>query len=669
MRSTLRKKLLVSATLIAILGAAPAAFAAVGATGTTVAADATPTVSGAAGFTGGDGTAGSVGGYGIDVTSGAAAPAAGTILNVNSATITGGMNSAGTVRQSAVNAGANTTVNFSGVTNTLSGGLTSTGTVNIGGIQNSVITNGATSSANTTTIGTSQAAGTNTVGGNVTVNGALLLGISSTQANTGQIVQTGATSTTLTGASIRPYVTDTGMASGDKVVLVKNAASAGFSAATATGQTTAAGATYATDSSYNTLVRTWTSGVATAGTTFAGTDKFGVAISGTDVVLRTDIASVAALTGNRNSGQGSAFDTASNYNGATRNLVILNQAVQNLNTTEGVRRAADQLRPEASGATMQVAQNAVTGHLSTIENHNNAMRLASYGITGASAGDSSRGIGLWMEGFGSTAAQSEASGYTGYDATTFGATFGADKEIMKNGVLGFSLAYARGQVDEKGNRKGDTLDSNSYMASLYGTWSNSLLYTDVSATAGYHDYTQHRDITMPNYVQSASANYGAIQLGAKAEVGFPIKIAEKTYVSPLANLDYNHLAVDKYQETGAAGANLSVNAKDYDSVRGGIGASLASTFTTGSGIILTPTLRALYVHDFSSNSNDSTVSYVDGGRSFVVASADPVRDSAVLGASLDIGTGSNMTTTLAYTGEYKQDYISHGGQLRFRFDF
>jgi len=332
-----------------------------------------------------------------------------------------------------------------------------------------------------------------------------------------------------------------------------------------------------------------------------------------------------------------------------------------------VRKAADQLRPEASGATTQIAQNAVTGHLATIENRNNSMRLASYGIIGASAGDASQGMGLWMEGFGSTAAQGERSGYTGYDASTYGATFGVDKELFKNAVLGLSLAFAKGQVDEKGNRKGDTLDSDSYIASLYGSWSNSLLYTDVSATAGYHDYTQKREVTMPNYVQTANANYGAVQLGAKAEVGFPINIAEKTYVSPLANLEYNHLMVDKYHETGAAGASLAVSSKDYDTWRAGIGASLASTFNTG-GLILTPTLRALYVHDFS-NTSDTTVSYVDGGKSFVVANAKPVRDSAVLGASLDLATGSYWTTTLAYTGEFKEDYSSHGGQLRFRIDF
>lgn len=629
------------------------------------------TVTGGQGVAAVGGGAAGTSGYGIN-----AQGLAGSIVNIHGATVSAGDLNGGTQQTVAVNGNANTTLNFAG-TNVLGvaagtrGGLTSTGTVNIGGISDHDVANGARSATGATAAGTSRLTGSHTVHGNIDVsNGTLVMGIGQTSDRTGRLIQDGTLrNNTLNDASIRPYVTDVTIANGERVVIVRsgNAANNYFTnGGTAVGQTTAA--TFATDSSFNTVVRTWTMAKGDAAN-FGGNDKYGDAIQLGDLVLRANVATAESVAGDRTSGQGSAFNTAANVVSTNTNMVALNQAVQNLNTTAGVRSAADQLRPESSGATAQVALSAVTGMVSTIENRNQAVRLASYGMTGVSSGEATRGVGVWMEGFGTTATQSEREGFNGYDATTLGMALGADVEVATNTRVGLSYAYAYGKVDEADNRSGDTTDVNSYMASLYGSWANSMMYVDVSTTAGYHAYDHVRKITMPNYVQTANANYGAIQFGGKAEIGFPIKVAESAYVTPLTNLAYTRTMIDGYTETGAAGANLVVDERTVDSVRGGLGASLAATVNVSEGVSMVPSVKAVYVREMGSNNTDNTARFAEGGNSFVVSGARPERNVAVLGAAVDVLAGSSVTATLAYDAELRSDYVAHSGQVRLRYDF
>lgn len=622
-------------------------------------------VTGGAGGAGGagglgvlNGAAGATGtaGFGVHVN------AVGATLNINGATLAGG--GAGAV--DAVRGIAGSTINFQG-TNSLTGGLSSAGTVNIGGISANSVANGATSTAGRTVIGASQPAGSHTVGGNFVSTGTLVTGIGATQARTGQVLQ-GAVARTndLTGASIRPYVTDAGLGSGQRFVLIRNSnAGTTYTGTGTAGQTT--GATFATDSSFNTIVRTWSVGRGDA-SNFSGADRFGAPIDNRDFVLRADMASGQAITGDRTTGQASAFDTAANYTGTAPGLVVVNQAVQNLNTVDAVRQAADQLRPEASGATVQVARSAMTGMVQTIQNRSSALRLADLGLTGVATGEAGRGLGTWGELFGSLASQNAAKGFTGYRADTWGLAFGADTEIADRTRFGLSLAYARGNVDEKDNRSGNRMELDSFLASVYGSWNRASVYVDAAIAVGRHSYDHTRKITIPTLTETAKADYNGLQFGGHAEIGFPIKAAEGLYVSPLATLSYIHTKVDAYTETGAAGADLRVDGRDVASFRGGVGASVSSSFKSDD-ITWTPSARALYVREFANGSQNSNVRFADGSDGFVVSGADAPRGSAVVGLSLAAALPNGMTLSGSYDAEMRSEFRSHTGFLRIRYDF
>lgn len=351
--------------------------------------------------------------------------------------------------------------------------------------------------------------------------------------------------------------------------------------------------------------------------------------------------------------------------------MVLNQAVQNLNTVDGVRRAADQLRPEVSGATDQIVLNALAGTHGTIEQRTQSLRFQSLGLSGVSAGDDrpDRGVGLWVQGFGTSGSQSERNGFSGFDVRTAGAAVGSDVEVAEGLRLGLAFSYARGTVKESGHRSDDRQTVNSYIGSLYGSYNHEMFYVDAVVSGGRHNYEQTRVVSIDTFTGTASADYGADQYGGKIEAGMPIAVAERVFVTPLANIAHNRLSIDGYTETGAAGANLAVSGRTVSSTRVGVGASVAAELGGTGGVGFTPTARVLYTRELGDRDYNTTVRFAEGTQTFTVAGAPLERNALQLGIGMDFKAASGVTLTAAYDAELRKGYTGHSGLLRLRLDF
>jgi len=635
---------------------------------------------------GGSGGTGDGVGSGGNGTTAIDATGAGTrILNIHQATVTPGSGgaggaggAAGTAGTTAIGIGNSTTLNLGNAatsiatTNSLGGAVTATGSNTIVNFYDTNTITGAFSSEGgrvnlgVTKDTTLNGAFTLSTGG---TGGTLANTIGATQATSGQINNgNNAGGITLNNSVLEPRVVGVGTANGEKIVLITNVNNAAAVNVGTAAARTATGAV-AADTSYNTLVRRWSIGA--GGTNgFGGLDKFGNTISATSLVLKTTINSATSIVGNRSSGQAAAFDTAANYtgNGTRSELVALNQAVQNLNTTDGVRRAADQLRPEVSGGTSQAAQNALNGVTGVTEARTQSLRTAAASQgSGIASGEALRGLGVWVQGFGSTASQNARDNYTGYDVQTYGMAVGGDVRVTDSVRAGLSFAYARGTVDETGNRSGNTLDVNSYIATAYASYTGSAVYVDVSANAGRHDYDSTRLVNVVS--GTAKANFDGTQYGGKAEIGYPIALGSRASITPLASLAYSHLNVGSYSETGASGANLAVESQSVDSVRSGLGAKAGATIVKTAEWEVKPSLKAVWVHEFSRDAVDATARFAAGSTSFVTSGAKPAAEAAVLGASVDVVNVANITGSLTYDAEIKEGYVGHSGLMQLRHEF
>lgn len=401
------------------------------------------------------------------------------------------------------------------------------------------------------------------------------------------------------------------------------------------------------------------------------TDTDGVSYgTGYTNIILTNSGSNAA--GSASGTNGAGVKAIASYSGSNAAMTELSNAVNNLTSAADIEKAGAQLRPSANGATTQAALGAVGQAVNTISVRTDSVRAASAetgGGTGVSSGEMLRGLGVWGQAFGSTATQDRRLGVDGYSADTYGIAFGADAKVLDPLRLGLSFAYARTGVDDAGSREGSGQTINSYIGSLYGTYTANRWYVDGALTYGHHTYDGTRVINITGAArQTAKSSYGGNQYGAKAELGVPFAVGSGVTVTPLVGIAYNHLRQDGYTEKDAAAA-LTVGSSNTDSIKSSLGVKASSTVAQWREWNVRPNARAIWSHEFNTKAHDQTSAYVDGGSSFTNTGTDAASESFTLGIGLDLASVRNTTLSAKYDAGLSDRYVSHTGSLQARMEF
>lgn len=404
------------------------------------------------------------------------------------------------------------------------------------------------------------------------------------------------------------------------------------------------------------------------------TDSHGVSFGSgyTNFVITADRLNAAGVAGAAGGLNGAGIGALVSYAGSDPSLQALSQAVNNLTDAAEIRRAGAQLRPETTGNTAQASLGAVSSALSTVQVRSDAVRVASAGVgtgeSGVSSGEVLRGLGVWGQGFGSTATQRERKGVSGYDADTYGLAFGVDAKLADPLRAGVSFAYARTGVDASGDRSGSGQDIDSYITSLYGTYTGTGWYVDGALTYGLHAYDGRRRLSIAGApTQTLTAEYTGQQWGAKAEAGVPLAFGT-VVVTPLASLAYNTLKQEDYSETGGAAA-LRVGSSSTDSIRSGLGGKVSARVATFGNWEVIPNARAVWHHEFNGSAPDQTSGFVAGGASFTTPGSDIAADHLTLGLGLDLASVRNTTLSAKYDADIADRYLSHSASLQLRTEF
>lgn len=340
--------------------------------------------------------------------------------------------------------------------------------------------------------------------------------------------------------------------------------------------------------------------------------------------------------------------------------------LQNLDNEQQVRNAAEQLRPETNGASMQAVLGVTDKVQGLVDTRLDNVHLASMqGKRGIATGDQANGSGLWVQAFGFQGDQDRRSGVDGYNANAFGFAAGADTLLSGEKVrVGAALSYANSNIEDDGQRRGNRTDIDSFQGTVYSSWLFDGWYLNGSVGIGQHQFDSKK-LVLNNAV---SGNHDAWQYGGKLDAGRPFRIGNATLV-PVASVAYSHLSQDSYTEKGIGAQRVSQD--DTDSLRTGFGAKAILPLMDG-GVRAGLELRAIWLHEFGDRSQDTTAQFTGGGSSFTVKGVRLARDAANLGASLKFsGTNDGMEQSLAfsYDAEVKSQYVSHTGRVQARFDF
>lgn len=374
-------------------------------------------------------------------------------------------------------------------------------------------------------------------------------------------------------------------------------------------------------------------------------------------------AATAAQTANGTNNQnvGTVFDTL----GGTMDPQ-LSQILTNINTgnAQQVNDTLDGTLPPVNGGEFGASMNMAEGNFTLAGD-----RLAGQrnGGTGAASGGVPEGVRFWGQAFGQTADQSTRGGVAGYDSRTLGMAFGADTDNMyDDAVVGLSFSYANSDVDSDNATTTET-EVDSYQLTLYGDYDLDDR-TYVGAMLGYvfsqNDGTRHNVGGVPGL--TARADYDSHQIVARAETGrdYHSPALKGATLTPTLMAQYVFYKADDYTETGAGGANLTVDNDSLHMFEVGVGVDASWQFKQENGGVLEPEVGVGYRYDFIGDNLEATSRFTGGGASFETEGFDPAQSKINFGTGLSYTTPDSWEISARYDYEYKSDYDAHSGYAR-----
>ena len=325
----------------------------------------------------------------------------------------------------------------------------------------------------------------------------------------------------------------------------------------------------------------------------------------------------------------------------TLNIAALNvQEALARGDTEYVETGTTKLLPQDKPVAQSVATSVQNQVLSVATN-----RMSGAMVAGRNGGDFANAeYGVWAQGLYNHSKYADE--FTG---DTMGIAVGADALIADKYTIGIGYAYNESDVEAKND-----VDITSNSLFVYGQYKPNQWY--VNGTLNY---------TMSNYTNKVAAfgivhdeEYDVDSFGGQLMGGYDMAFG----LTPEAGVRYLHIAQDGYNSVLGAVSDAS-----YDYLTGVIGAKYAFTIESGSDWLFRPELRAAATYDFMSDESIATVD-IPGVGSYVM----PGERLSRFGGEFGIGLAAlynGWEISVNYDLDLHQDYTSHTGMLKFRYDF
>jgi outer membrane autotransporter protein len=262
--------------------------------------------------------------------------------------------------------------------------------------------------------------------------------------------------------------------------------------------------------------------------------------------------------------------------------------------------------------------------------------------------------GAWLKGFGYFGSQGAQDAFGAYNFNIYGTMVGYDTPLVHapfDGVtrVGFGVGYERSTIN--GTTFSANTDFNTYEATAYIAHENGPWFVDGDLSVGWNDYSGTRNISFPGVTQTAQASYSGQDYTAFATTGYHF-FAGGTTITPLASLQYTHMDIGSYGETGAGSIDLNVQSQHYDFLESGLGVKVADPFRYLNGTYV-PEVHFKWFHELINPSAQDTAAFaVAGSPSFTTPGLKPAADTFDVGTGLTFLSCSCTARTWSIEGTY-----------------
>ena len=295
-----------------------------------------------------------------------------------------------------------------------------------------------------------------------------------------------------------------------------------------------------------------------------------------------------------------------------------------------------------TGAGMPGAQAAVAGGILAAEVQGpaaNAAGLANPAVRG-----------LWLENTDSAGSVNSDSNVEGFSKSNFGFLAGYDTEISKGFIGGVMGGFTHTDVTSSDASAKAGVDAIQF--GVYGSKKLGALEIGLAAAYGVDHFKDNRAVSIGTDVTQVAGTDDGSQIQAALQGGYPINISG-FMVKPLAGLQYAHLSVNGFTETGSDSLALGVPAQGYDSWRPYLGIEGNRYFTLDQDLGVIPRLNL----SVSQELDNAAVGYqttLNGapGSPFAVTGIAPSSTMVGLEAGLKLVFGKQFNLFANYQGHF-----------------
>jgi len=351
----------------------------------------------------------------------------------------------------------------------------------------------------------------------------------------------------------------------------------------------------------------------------------------------------------------------------TAPILVPIAAINTLTTPAAVITAIAQLAPSAPDLavslvtfqTTQQFQNLWLSHLDSVmcgqvnQPYDPARRPESE--TSTCQATDPRG-GWWAKGFGYYGSQAAENAFVGYNAGTYGTMIGYDAPIGIGTRVGLGLGYARSNID--GQTFSANTDANTYQATAYMSHEDGPWFVQGDVSFGWNDYSGTRNISFPGINSTADANYSGQSYTGFMTTGYHY-FTDGLTLTPLASLQYTHVNLDSYAETGSS-IDLNVNSQNYNFLESGLGARAARPFAYDDGTYV-PEIHFKWLRELVNPTVTNTAAFaVAGSPSFTIPGFKEGDNTFNLGVGLTFLSCGCTARTWSLEAVYDHYWRSEG---------
>ncbi len=241
---------------------------------------------------------------------------------------------------------------------------------------------------------------------------------------------------------------------------------------------------------------------------------------------------------------------------------------------------------------------------------------------------------------------------------------GAEVHVTPSVALGFALNWLESRQTFANNV--GSMDMNGYALSAYTSYVKKAFWANLLYNFGSYDIDTNRN---PIGFAAATGDTNAYTNSVQFNSGWNFRFQNNSLVTgPFIGLDYTHVSIDAYSESGGGLAALAYSKRTADSLISRIGWSVSKYVKTDFALI-TAQARLSYERQ-NLNNNGTTVGLVN--QPFAVGGGNQSygQDYMVAGAGLNFQFTPNLGLLLNYQGQYfRQSVQAHYVGLRLSYKF